>query len=89
MTDRRRVGLLFGGQSVEHEVSVDSARSVVAAMRPSRLECVPIGVTGDGRWLSPELSQSFLDGDAARARDVDPVLPGDQAVLEQRGTKCM
>jgi D-alanine-D-alanine ligase len=57
---------LFGGRSVEHEVSVVSARGVDAAMAGSRLECVPIGVTGDGRWLSPEASRRVLSGGGAR-----------------------
>jgi len=63
----RRVGLMFGGRSVEHEVSVVSARGVVAAMASSRqLECVPIGVTADGIWLDPESSMRVLCGDGAR-----------------------
>jgi len=57
---------MFGGRSVEHEVSVVSARGVAAAMRETDLECVPIGVTGDGRWLSPELSARVLEGPAPR-----------------------
>ena len=64
------MGLLFGGRSVEHEVSVVSARGVARAMRATDLECVPIGVTGEGRWLSPELSARILDGELAR---VDPI----------------
>jgi len=70
LSDRLRVGLLFGGRSVEHEVSVVSARGVARAMRATDLECVPIGVTAEGRWLSPELSTRILDGELAR---VDPI----------------
>jgi len=66
MSGRVRVGLLFGGRSVEHEVSLVSARGVAAAMRATELELVPLGVTGDGRWLSPARSREILDGDAAR-----------------------
>ena len=62
-----RVGLLFGGRSVEHEVSVDSARSVARALTEAAFTCVPIGVTGEGRWLSPEVSRALLDTDAERA----------------------
>jgi D-alanine-D-alanine ligase len=58
---------MFGGRSVEHEVSVDSARSVANALSEAGLTCVPIGVTGGGRWLSPEVSQALLDGDGPRA----------------------
>jgi len=66
MTTSRRLGLVFGGSSVEHEVSVTSARGVAGALRDSSLECVPIGVTGEGRWLGPALSRTILDSDRAR-----------------------
>jgi len=89
LTDRRRVGLLFGGRSVEHEVSVDSARSVAAAMRDSRLECVPIGVTGDGRWLSPELSRDYLDGDAARVEPSSEQDDGARIVIDPGGGRLL
>ncbi len=46
-----RVGVLFGGQSSEHEVSLASARSVMAAMDPDKYEVVPIGITKRGAWL--------------------------------------
>ena len=61
-----RVGLLFGGASVEHEVSVVSARGVAAALDSRRFELVPIGLTGEGRWLSPEVSAQVLASGAAR-----------------------
>jgi D-alanine-D-alanine ligase len=50
---RLRIGMIFGGRSVEHEVSVVSAQHVIAAADPARFEVVPIGVTPDGVWLSP------------------------------------
>jgi D-alanine-D-alanine ligase len=59
--------LLFGGRSVEHEVSVESARNVAAALEEARFVCVPLAVTGEGRWLSPELSRRLLVGDGRRA----------------------
>jgi D-alanine-D-alanine ligase len=71
---RLGVALLFGGTSVEHEVSVVSARGVAAALDPKQFECVPIGVTGEGRWLSPEVSGRILRGDGKR---VEPPGNGD------------
>ena len=65
----RRIGMLFGGRSVEHEVSVDSARSVATALTAAGFELVPIGVTGEGRWLAPEASARVLAGDAVRVED--------------------
>ncbi len=60
MSERWRVGVLFGGASVEHEVSVVSARGVLQAFDPGRFECLPIGVTVKGEWLSPESSAAQL-----------------------------
>lgn len=51
MTDKLRIGVLFGGQSGEHEVSLTSARAVMAALDREKYEVVPIGITKDGRWL--------------------------------------
>jgi D-alanine-D-alanine ligase len=60
-----RVGLVFGGRSVEHEVSVQSARAVAAAMRETDLECLPLAVGRDGRWLDPQRSGELLEREAA------------------------
>lgn len=62
MTSKTQVGLVFGGPSVEHEVSVVSARGVAKALDPGRFDCVPLAVTGGGAWLSPEASRRILDG---------------------------
>jgi D-alanine-D-alanine ligase len=50
MTRRRRVAVLFGGRSAEHEISCISARSVIDALDPERTEVIPIGITREGRW---------------------------------------
>ena len=47
-----RVGLIFGGKSGEHEVSLASAQSVLHALDTTKYEPVLIGVTKEGRWLS-------------------------------------
>src|SRR5882724_4583663 len=53
MTERRmRVGVVYGGRSGEHEVSLRSAASIIAGLDPARYEVVPIAITKDGRWLS-------------------------------------
>lgn len=53
MSDKKRlrVGIIFGGRSGEHEVSLASAASVIRALDPEKYEAVPIGITKDGRWL--------------------------------------
>ena len=46
-----RIGLIFGGRSGEHEVSLASARSVMANLDKDKYEVVPIGITKEGSWL--------------------------------------
>jgi len=46
-----RVGVIYGGRSVEHEVSLVSARAIMRALDPGRYEVVPIGITKQGRWV--------------------------------------
>jgi D-alanine-D-alanine ligase len=50
MTERRKVVVLFGGRSAEHEISCISARSVVDALDAERFEVIPVGITKQGRW---------------------------------------
>ncbi|HUN58433.1 MAG TPA: D-alanine--D-alanine ligase family protein [Candidatus Binataceae bacterium] len=49
-TKKLRIGVLFGGRSGEHEISLRSALTVMSAMDPRRYEIVPIGIGRDGRW---------------------------------------
>jgi D-alanine-D-alanine ligase len=60
MTDRLRLGLIFGGRSVEHEVSVVSAQHVIAAADRDRFEVVPLGVSKSGVWLSREETEAQM-----------------------------
>lgn len=48
---RLRVGVIFGGRSGEHEVSLASAASVIRALDPEKYEALPIGIAKDGRWF--------------------------------------
>jgi D-alanine-D-alanine ligase len=59
-----RVGILFGGRSGEHEVSLLSAASVLNAIDKTKYEVVPIGITKDGHWLTAEHAERLLKGDA-------------------------
>jgi len=68
---RFRVGLLFGGASVEHEVSVISARGVASALDPDRFETVPLAIARDGRWLPPAESSRVLASEAASVEATD------------------
>ncbi len=55
-----RVGVLFGGRSGEHEVSLLSAASVLQAIDRSKYEIVPIGITREGRWVTSGEAQRML-----------------------------
>jgi D-alanine-D-alanine ligase len=55
-----RVGVLFGGRSGEHEVSLASAASVIRGLDPDKYEAVPIGISKDGHWLVGEGAAKML-----------------------------
>jgi len=54
MTNKTKIGVMLGGRSGEHEVSLMSARSVLAVMDPEKYEITQIGITHDGEWWSGE-----------------------------------
>src|SRR5579863_4908249 len=58
---RLRVGVLFGGRSGEHEVSLASAASVIRGLDPDKYEAVPIGISKEGHWLTPAASDAKLN----------------------------
>src|SRR5277367_620867 len=77
-----RVGILFGGRSGEHEVSLLSAASVLNAIDKTKYEVVPIGITKDGRWLTAEHAERLLKGEeqadkSARSTQATPLRAGD------------
>ena len=65
MTQRKlRVGLIFGGRSSEHEVSLNSAISVMNHLDNDKYEVFPIGITKEGRWVSAAHAEKLLRGEA-------------------------
>ena len=78
-----RVGVLFGGRSGEHEVSLLSAASVLNAIDKSKYEVLPIGITREGRWVTAAHAERLLQGTPAdtpeprhlRAGDPDATAP--------------
>ena len=64
---RRRVAILFGGRSAEHEISLRSARNVINALDPDRYEAVLIGIDRQGGWFLNEDSMRLLNADEPRA----------------------
>src|ERR1700752_2113514 len=80
-----RVGVLFGGRSGDHEVSLPSAASVVNAIDKNKYEVVPIGITKDGRWLTAAAAEALLQGkppdESKHLRAGDPDATPGAAVL--------
>src|SRR3989344_3314726 len=60
MKRKIRVGILFGGKSAEHEVSLQSARNVANALDRKKYEVVLIGINKAGAWLAPRVSERYL-----------------------------
>ncbi len=63
-----RVGVLFGGRSGEHEVSLLSAASVLKAIDRKKYEVVPIGITKEGRWVTATDAERLPTGEASAPR---------------------
>jgi D-alanine-D-alanine ligase len=69
MARKTRVGVIFGGRSGEHEVSLASARSVMRAVDKEKYEIVPIGITKEGRWIaSGDPMRALEAGDTAASQ---------------------
>src|ERR1700721_2739853 len=79
-----RVGILFGGRSGEHEVSLLSAASLFEAIDRDKYEIVPIGITKQGRWVTAADAERLLQRkfeDHKHLRAGDPELTPGAAVL--------
>ena len=72
-----RVGVLFGGRSGEHEVSLLSAASVLEAVDKSKYEVVPIGITKQGRWVTAGHAERLLKGKSAERPEARHLRAGD------------
>jgi len=72
MTKKLRIGVIFGGRSGEHEVSVRSARSVIDAIDKSKYEVVPIAITKEGNWLAPAVAAELLPPETQRRISTKP-----------------
>jgi len=84
MAKKLRVGVLFGGRSGEHEVSLLSAASVLQHIDKNKYDVVPIGITKEGRWLTAAHAERLLRGhkkDEKHLRAGDPEATEAAAVL--------
>jgi D-alanine-D-alanine ligase len=81
-----RVGILFGGRSGEHEISLLSAASVFKAIDKDKFEVIPIGITKEGRWVTSGEAERLLSGkpshEERHLRAGDPEATPTAAVLQ-------
>ena len=75
MTKKLRVAVLFGGRSGEHEVSLMSARSVIAALDPQKYEIFPVGITHAGNWFVGENVLDALEQNKTDLLDHAAIFP--------------
>ncbi|MCK4234431.1 D-alanine--D-alanine ligase [candidate division WOR-3 bacterium] len=63
MSEKIRVGILFGGKSAEHEVSLQSAKNVIEAINKKKYEVILIGIDKEGQWHLSDSSRFLLHED--------------------------
>lgn len=83
MAKKLRVGVVFGGRSGEHEISIRSATAVIEAIDRKKYEVIPIAITKEGKWLAPSAAAALLPSDA-RGRLTSEIVAnssGDVAIL--------
>lgn len=69
--EKIHLGVLFGGRSGEHEVSLMSARSILSVLDPEKYEVTQIGITHDGKWLAgPNALDALESGDLSNLTPV-------------------
>ncbi len=91
--ERRRIGLVYGGRSAEHEVSLRSAESVFNAANKEKLQIIPILVTRSGAWFKmPALRESFTKDPVINEADrlllsPDPAHRGFIRILPSKGVE--
>ena len=85
MATKLRVGVIFGGRSGEHEISVRSATAVIQAIDHGKYDVVPIAITKEGKWLAPPAAaqllsngtRAFLDAGIVDVSDTEIAILGD------------
>jgi D-alanine-D-alanine ligase len=97
MNKKLRIGIIFGGRSGEHEVSIRSARAVIESIDKSKYEVVPIAITKEGNWLGtaasiklfPDETQRLLADEKQQTAGADVAILGDpsRSGLVKLGTR--
>jgi D-alanine-D-alanine ligase len=78
-----RVGIIFGGKSPEHEVSLQTAKKVIESIDVEKYEVVLIGIDRSGKWLLPDHSQYLLHGDDPTLIAINKAASKDIVLLPQ------
>jgi len=90
MTKKLRVGVIFGGRSGEHEVSLLSAASILKAIDRDKFDVVPIGINKSGHWLTAGAAKGLLEGSEPEPKTLragDPAAtPGARVLAEGEPT---
>jgi D-alanine-D-alanine ligase len=94
MVQKLRIGVVFGGRSGEHEVSLNSAASVIKHLDPDKYEVIPIAIDRAGTWLLGIDPQQWLQADATPAPSAAPVVslttdPRLRGLIPTRGTPSL
>src|SRR5579875_2115400 len=76
-----RIGVLFGGRSGEHEVSLLSAASVLNAIDRKKYEVVPIGITKAGQWVTASDAERLLAGDPETTAPAAVLARGESVIV--------
>ena len=76
MPTKKKVALLYGGRSVEHGVSVNSARNIFENFDKERFEVLPIGISKSGQWFLNNTVSKDIEQGKALGLILDPHSPG-------------
>lgn len=92
--NRKRVGVIFGGKSAEHEVSLQSAKNIVDAIDPKRYETVLIGIDKQGSWHVSDPANYLTNADDPERIQLNPttetisIVPGEQRNVQENDEKA-
>ncbi|MDN5278597.1 MAG: D-alanine-D-alanine ligase [Clostridiales bacterium] len=75
-SSKLKVGVIFGGRSGEHEVSLVSANSIMKALNPDKYEIIPVGITRQGSWLVGVKPEAMLEDKSDKGKTCVPYAGG-------------
>ena len=88
MKKKLRVGILFGGKSGEHEISLRSANSILKAIDRKKYDVVEIGITKQGRWLQSDSAKALLAGESTPPQSIAAPSCGPSSIYRRTLARC-